>query len=266
MKRIGVMFAIAVLIATGIFTVGPVSSRFTALAQPASTYLENAGSAASVLVELFTSEGCSSCPPADALLAQIAQQQPNVIVLSEHVTYWNHLGWRDPFSSQESTDRQAAYVALMGLNSSYTPQMVVNGRYEFVGSDGSAAMQALKRAATTEQVPIRIANVTLSADRHVHFDVEVGEVKMETALFAVLAQDEGSEHVANGENGGKTLRHVQIARRFQQVASIRKGSSFHGSQSMDLPEPVAGSGWHLVVFLQQGPGRPIIGAAVQPIH
>src|SRR5882757_3736896 len=266
MKRIGVMLAIAVLTAIGIFTVGPVSSRFIALAQPAPTYAENAGSSGPVLVELFTSEGCSSCPPADALLAQIAQQQPNTIVLSEHVTYWNHLGWRDPFSSRESTDRQSAYVASMGLNSSYTPQMIVNGQYEFVGNDGSAATQALRRAATVERVPIRISNLALSADRHVHFDVDVGEAKTVASLFAVLAQDEGSEHVANGENGGKTLRHVQIARRFQQIASVRKGSPFHGNQSMDLPEPIAGSGWHLVVFLQQGPGRPILGAASQPIR
>ena len=265
MKRIGVMFAVAVLVAGVILGVGSVSSLFIASAQP--TPLAEAGASMTrpVLVELFTSEGCSSCPPADALLAQIAQQQPNAIVLSEHVTYWNHLGWRDPFSSDESTDRQSAYVASMGLNSSYTPQMVVDGRYEFVGSDGHAAVQALRRAATAEQVPVAISNLTLSADHHVHFDVEAGEAETAATLFAVLAQDEGSEHVENGENGGKTLRHVQIARRFQKIASVRRGSPFHGSQSMDLPEPVAGSGWHLVVFLQKGPGGAILGAASQSV-
>jgi hypothetical protein len=266
MKRIGAMFAVTVLIAGVILGVGSVSSRLIVSAQPVSLHGPEASSSGPVFVELFTSEGCSSCPPADALLAQIAQQQPNAIVLSEHVTYWNHLGWRDPFSSQESTDRQSAYVASMGLESSYTPQMVVNGQYEFVGNDGHAAAQALRRAATAEQVPVTISNLTLSADHHVHFDVEAGEAKTEASLFAVLAQDEGSEHVANGENGGKTLRHVQIARRFQRIASVRKGSPFHGSQSMDLPEAIAGSGWHLVVFLQQEPGRPILGATSQPIH
>jgi hypothetical protein len=103
-----------------------------------------------VLVELFTSEGCSSCPPADQLLARIQQADP-------HVTYWNGIGWRDPFSSQDSTERQTSYVERMGLRSNYTPQMVVNGRYEFVGSDAGAAAQALHQAAagTTVRSPYR---------------------------------------------------------------------------------------------------------------
>ncbi len=222
-------------------------------------------SAEPVFVELFTSEGCSSCPPADALLGQIAQQQPDAIVLSEHVTYWNHDGWRDPFSSEESTARQAAYVSKMGLGSSYTPQMVVNGQYEFVGSDGRAAAQAIKQAALGDRVAVHLSDVVRSADHRVHFNVEVAAVKTDAVLVAVMAQDEGVQHVSNGENGGRTLRHVRIARSLQQVAKIAKGSGYHGSPSINLPEPIAGSGWHLVVFLQQGSGGPIVGAASQAI-
>jgi hypothetical protein len=216
---------------------------------------------APVLVELFTSEGCSSCPPADDLLAQIEKKIPNAVVLSEHVTYWNNGGWHDPFSSDESTARQADYVQRMGLDSSYTPQMVVGGRYEFVGSDGHAAAQAIARASNEPVVPINIDNPSVGAGGRVSFALRTGAVKPGAQLFVVVAQDEGSKHVSNGENGGHTLRHVQIARSFQQVARIKAGDSYSGHLTVTLPEAIACSGWHLVAFLEQGRGGPMIGAA-----
>ncbi len=213
-----------------------------------------------VLVELFTSEGCSSCPPADQLLARIQQADPNAVVLSEHVTYWNGLGWRDPYSSQDSTERQTNYVQHMGLSSNYTPQMVVNGRYEFVGSDAGAAAQALRQAAAGTTVPLAISDLK-ATHSHVVFSLQTGTVDKEAQLLVVLARDEGIEHVANGENGGRTLRHVQIARTLREIASVKHGSAYAGTLSLDVPQAIGGEGWHLVAFLQQGPGGPILGVA-----
>jgi hypothetical protein len=215
-----------------------------------------------VLVELFTSEGCSSCPPADQLLARIQQADPSAVVLSEHVTYWNGIGWRDPYSSQDSTERQTNYVQRMGLSSNYTPQMVVNGRYEFVGSDAGAAAQALHQAAAGTTVPLTISDLK-ATHSHVAFSLQTGTVDKEAQLLVVLAQDEGVEHVADGENGGRTLRHVQIARAIRQIASVKNGSAYAGALSLDVPQAIGGEGWHLVAFLQQGPGGPILGVASQ---
>ncbi len=212
-----------------------------------------------VLVELFTSEGCSSCPPADDLLAQIEQKIPNAVVLSEHVTYWNNGGWHDPFSSSESTDRQADYVERMRLSSSYTPQMVVNGTREFTGNDGRAAANAIAEAAGSQSVAVHIADVKTGDGRKVSFQVDTDAVKSNAQLFVVVAQDEGSKHVSNGENGGHTLRHVMIARSFLNAAKIKSGASYSGRVTVALPEAISGSGWHVVAFLEQGRGGPVVG-------
>jgi hypothetical protein len=220
--------------------------------------METSSAKAPVLVELFTSEGCSSCPPADQLLTRIEKTQPSVIVLSEHVTYWNGIGWKDPFSSNESTRRQSDYVGRLNLESSYTPQMVVNGRYEFVGSDAATAAREIQKAAGDATTPVTISGLQTTQNK-VTFAVETGTVASPARLLVVLAQDEGMQHVANGENGGRVLRHVQIARSIQQVAEVKSNSAYKGNVTLDLPQPIAGSGWHVVVFLQQGSGGPIVG-------
>jgi hypothetical protein len=230
----------------------------------ASRAVQAAGEKPPVLVELFTSESCSSCPPADRLLAKIQESEPSVIVLSEHVTYWNGLGWRDPYSSSEATERQRNYAENMGLSGSYTPQMVVNGQFEFVGSDARSAAKAIEKSSARVAVPVRITGLGNNGG-HVSFTIETGAVAKNAQLLVVFAQDEGIEHVAHGENGGSTLRHVQIARVIRQVADLKNGSAYKGAFSAELPQAIAGSGWHVVAFLQQGPGGFILGAASQAI-
>jgi hypothetical protein len=221
----------------------------------------NAAPVPPIFVELFTSEGCSSCPPADDLLAQIAEKIPNAVVLSEHVTYWNNGGWHDPFSSDESTNRQADYVRHMGLSSSYTPEMVVDGTREFTGSDGRAASKAISEASDAAGVPVTVSNLSVDASRQVSLLVNVGKAKSSLQLIVVAAQDEGTKHVSNGENGGHTLRHVMIARSFTRAAKVKAGEGYSGRITLDLPEAISGSGWHVIAFVQQGSGGPVVGVA-----
>src|SRR6476646_8350951 len=141
------------------------SVLFLAVVFAASVFISAApasrDAASPILVELFTSEGCSSCPPADALLQQLDRTQPvdgaQLIVLSEHVDYWNQIGWTDPYSSRFFSDRQSAYGDRFGLRSVYTPQMVVDGETEFVGNDSRLANKAVEKALALPKVAVRIS-------------------------------------------------------------------------------------------------------------
>jgi hypothetical protein len=174
-----------------------------------------------VLVELFTSEGCSDCPPADALLAELDAKQfvpgAESIVLSEHVTYWNHLGWRDPFSLDAMTQRQEEYVRRFGLDSSYTPQMVVDGAIQFVGSDGRALVAAVGKASRTPKVSLAIEGARWDRGT-VRFAVR-GEKANGAKLIVVLAADATHSEVARGENAGRTLHHTAAVRAIKVFSS-----------------------------------------------
>jgi hypothetical protein len=223
-----------------------------------------------VLVELFTSEGCSSCPPADALLKQVNGMQTAsgqlIVGISEHVTYWNSLGWTDPFSSPAYTDRQNAYGASFGLDSVYTPQMVVNGRQQFVGSDKSR----LERAIRTEQdqpqpIVLRILTTNIAGNSlTVKFSATADNAFRGTDIVAVLTDDADQSSVLRGENGGRSLTHVSVARSITRVAKFQSTSE----QTVQLPIPplFAGkSGHHLILFAQtHGNGR-VLGADAKPL-
>jgi hypothetical protein len=183
-----------------------------------------------VLVELFTSEGCSDCPPADALLARLDTTQfvsgAHAIVLSEHVTYWNHLGWRDPFSLDEATARQESYVEHFGLSSSYTPQMVVDGAAQFVGSDSRALSLAVARAASTPKKSLVIEGARWESGS-VQFSVR-GAADHGARVMAALAADATHVEVSRGENAGRTLHHVAVVQVIKEFdGSVLDGRALH---------------------------------------
>jgi hypothetical protein len=142
--------------------------------------------------------------------------------------------------------------------------MVVDGRFEFVGSNAVAANRAIQEAAATVPIGITVSDFSTTGNR-IRFSIATGKVNEDAKLWVVLAQDEGIEHIPSGENGGRVLRHVQIARMMRQVAIVKRDAAYKGELSVDLPQPIAGSGWHLVAFLQQGSGGPILGVAAHGV-
>ena len=167
-----------------------------------------------VLVELFTSEGCSDCPPADRLLEELDAKQfvpgAQAIVLSEHVTYWNHLGWRDPFSLDDVDFRQKEYGARFNLESIYTPQAVIDGAAQLVGNNADGVAKAVEHAASTPKKPLTIAEAHWE-NGAVSFAVH-GAVDPGSKLVAVLAADGTGPKITRGENAGRTIHHVAVVR------------------------------------------------------
>jgi hypothetical protein len=220
------------------------------------------------IVELFTSEGCSSCPPADALLRQINLKQTNagqlIVGISEHVTYWNDLGWKDPFSSPVFTDRQSVYAARLSPEGPYTPQMVLNGRDQFVGSDAGALERALRDDASRSH---RHLSILSSARSSSGLDVKLsltGETSRPLDIIAVLTDDADQSNVLRGENGGRLVQHVSVARLLTRVTTIRGD----GEQSVHVTVPNGfqpGTGHHLILFAQEQHQGAILGAATAPL-
>ncbi len=241
-----------------------------AAALPLAVLAQNASTKPAVVAELFTSEGCSSCPPADALLAQMDGKIFDgipVVVLSEHVDYWNHDGWHDPFSSETWTERQNSYNMHFRLDSVYTPQMVIDGTQQVNGSDGSQVAHAIATAAAQPgKLQIEITDAAWSEDT-LQATVSVADVSPQTAkgtsLYAVLADDEDISNVARGENSGHTLKHVSVVRVMQKVSSLH--GPYSGPVQIRLPHGVAHHKVRLIVFAQRGPTGQIFGAAQREV-
>jgi hypothetical protein len=169
-----------------------------------------------VLLELFTSEGCSSCPPADQLLEKLDLEQPvsgaELIVLSEHVDYWNHLGWSDPYSLPSFSARQQAYDRRLSRSEVYTPQLVIDGRFEALGSDRAAVLKTVTRSLTHPKTALAISAAKLSNGVMLHVSapepVRLGDKAM---LSIILALDRARSSVMRGENKGRSLNHVSVA-------------------------------------------------------
>jgi hypothetical protein len=219
-----------------------------------------------VLVELFTSEGCSSCPPADRLLAALDRQQPvpgtTIVVLSEHVDYWDHEGWRDPFSSHQWTERQNEYGRQFGLDNVYTPQMVIDGGTQTSGGDGRAVLSAVERSAKQPHIEIAISSLQRSGDG-VHLEFTAGAAKGVT-IYAVLADDTDRSSVARGENAGRTLDHVAVARSLIRVADLQP-TPLDKTTILALPRDDANQHLRVVLFARENKNGHIVGVTAREL-
>lgn len=207
------------------------------------------------VLELFTSEGCSSCPPADALLTELvadaARDRLPVYALSFHVDYWNYLGWKDAFSAPQYSERQQWYAN--GSSSGvYTPELVVNGRESFVGSNGRRARSAIDRAF---EMPWP-ARVSLSADEQGHVTYRVLGGPRPAHLNLALVQRHALSQVSSGENRGSALSHTNVVRAFERVEL--KGDAA-GTWTPHLP---AAQSLQTIAYVQDARDSAILGATV----
>jgi len=202
-----------------------------------------------IVVELFTSEGCSSCPPADAMLAELATR-PDVLALSFHVDYWDRLGWKDPFSSPEATARQQRYARLLGIATVYTPQIVVDGRWEAVGSDPAAVEHALAKARQQRtQVPLALALY------HGRARIGLGPGGGAAAAVVLIGFDRRRvDAVERGENAGRTLTYVDVVRGFAEVGKAPGGTG-------EIDAPIGWRADRIAAIVQAADGR-MLGVAI----
>lgn len=207
-----------------------------------------------VVVELFTSQGCSSCPPADELLAELADR-PDVIALSHHVDYWNYIGWADPFSSPEATARQQAYRDALGLRVVYTPQMVIDGRRDVAGSRRAAVETAVEEASARAD---RIA-VTIAGDAQTGYRAELPEAALPApaTVWLVLFDPLHETAVSRGENAGAVLRNRNVVRELRSLGSWT-------GEATALPVETAGRDG-CAIIVQRGKAGPILGAAAMMV-
>ena len=219
----------------------------------------NADNKGFAVIELFTSEGCSSCPPADELVAKIQKESKDkpVYILAYHVDYWNHLGWKDQFSSANFSKRQSEYAKYLHLQSVYTPQIVVNGRTEFVGSEESTLRNAIKTSlqkASPAQLSLAVSAVEQGKAR---IKYNAGGADKNTLLQIAVLQKNAQTKVERGENRGRMLSHVQIVRKLQKVSL----SGNNGSVNITLPHGFDLQGWEIIGFLQNTGNGAVTGAA-----
>lgn len=232
------------------------------LAETQATPVARGGQQSAVVVELFTSQGCSSCPPADQVLIELnrwgKEQQAPVFCLSFHVDYWNQLGWTDPYSSKAYSDRQRAYAAATGEDRIYTPQMIVNGRHAFVGSKSDEAFRFVE-SELKEPQPI-VVKLSAAADAKREQITVLYDVDGEPAggvLNVALVQNESHNDVPVGENAGRDLAHVNVVRAFKTV-DLKHAAS--GKLALKLPAKIAAADCGVIAYVQDEKLR-VVGAS-----
>jgi hypothetical protein len=222
-----------------------------------------------VIVELFTSEGCSSCPPADALLSRLGRTQPisgaEIIILEEHVDYWDRLGWKDPFSSEAATARQNEYDLSFAGYEVYTPQMIVDGRAKFVGNSDSDALRAIR---TASQAPKPAVQLSWDKDDNlaIHVDPVSNTAERDgQQLFLVVAENMLHSDVKHGENAGRALEHNGVVRQLLPLAKIDAApAGFSSSVAVHAAREWNRANLSAVVFVQERRSRHVLAAAAIP--
>ncbi len=239
----------------------------------ADTQTPQTARAVPVLVELFTSEGCSSCPPADAMLTNLDRLQPvsgaQIIVLGEHVDYWNHDGWTDKYSSSAITERQNEYGHRFKLNDVYTPEMVVDGETQFNGSDAKAAVHAIEEARSKPKVGVRISSVSVEGKAvHLHVDADALPASLgvrKADVFVAVALNSAESQVLRGENKGRDLKHVAVALTVTKVGTAEAQGSFNRDVVVKIPSAVEAANLRVIAFVQESDAGPVLGASLLPV-
>jgi hypothetical protein len=229
-----------------------------------------------VVVELFTSEGCSSCPPADALLLQLETSQSipgaSVIAIEEHVDYWNHDGWTDPYSSAEWTQRQVDYVTHFKDKEPYTPQQIVDGQVEMTGGQEQKTAQAIQQAAAQRKTEITLTASNSSPDG-TQLNVRVGKLTGSTdrdtaEIWLAITESGLASSVNAGENAGRNLRHAPVLRSLHKigVANAKNDSAFESSQKLKFKSSWNRQNLQLAILIQEKKSLKILGAAAIPAN
>ncbi len=233
---------------------------FAAVAAPAA---EPAGRVP-VLLELFTSEGCSSCPPADLLLGKFLRTQPvpgaELIALSEHVDYWNSLGWKDPFSSSEFSERQSRYAQQLHSHN-YTPQLVVDGKVDLVGSDEASAVTAIKASLSERKGLVFLQRRPAPAPGEVSLHVEARGLSPQGSAQVLLAvvEDGLVSKVLRGENEGRTLPHAAVVRGLKTIGRVEE-KEWAGEATLPLDPSWKRDHLRAVVFVQERESGRVLAA------
>jgi hypothetical protein len=213
--------------------------------------------AARTVVELFTSQGCSSCPPADALLRELAKR-PDIIALSIHVNYWDYIGWKDPFASDETTARQHLYASALRQRYVYTPEMVIDGAAGATGSHESEVRSLIEKAAQHDRPRLQVTAKTSGGDKIV-VSIPGAESHEKATVWLLTIDREHVTKVVRGENSGRTLTDANVVR------DVRKLGVWNGEPvelTADLPSPAGRGRDGCAILVQTGEVGPVLGATL----
>lgn len=214
-----------------------------------------------VIVELFTSEGCVNCPPADELLRELDERQPvseaRVIVLGQHVDYWNRLGWTDPYSSADFTRRQEAYSRAAGAPSIFTPQVVVDGHLSMVGSDRAAVLDAIRRSARTPKAAVALEWLSHEDVSRLSVVLPASAETSGAGLHLAVIETGLGGSIGGGENAGRTLRHAPVARSLHLLGHTGEDGAFARTAFVDWDPDWKPDALRIVVFAQRDAGRVV---------